>query len=170
MTAQALLRRMRWWDLPAVYEIERDLFPADPWSAAMFWSELAGAETRHYVVAVDDGDADGRIIGYAGLLASDADTADVQTLAVTRHHQRSGLGRALLADLLAEAARRGRREVMLEVRVDNDGAQALYRLAGFRPVAVRRGYYQPEGVDALVMTLDDAAAGHARLSKGVDHG
>lgn len=161
------IRRMRWWDLPAVYDIERDVFPADPWSPAMFWSELGGGDSRHYVVAVDGDDL---IEGYAGLMVTDSDTADVQTIAVARGRRRSGLGRMLLVDLLAEATRRGRREVMLEVRVDNEPAQSLYRLAGFRPVGIRRGYYQPEGVDALVMTLDDAAAGHDRLSKGSDHG
>ena len=39
-----------------------------------------------------------------------------------------------------------------EVRAGNDRAIALYERFGFRRTAVRRGYYQPSGADALVMT------------------
>lgn len=140
------LRRMRWWDLADVHRIEVDLFP-DPWSVETFWSELAHVPgTRHYVVAEDAG----RIVGYAGLVAT-GHQADVQTLAVARDRQGAGLGRALLDALLAEAARRGAAEVLLEVRADNAAAQALYAGAGFERVGVRRGYYRPGGTDALVL-------------------
>ena len=47
------------------------------------------------------------------------------------------------------------REVLLEVRVDNTRAQRLYQRFGFEPIGVRRGYYQPGNVDALVMRLAD---------------
>ena len=62
-----------------------------------------------------------------------------------------GIGRALLEDLLAEAAASGARRVMLEVADDNMPAQQLYAGYGFEAVAVRRGYYQPSNTDALVM-------------------
>jgi ribosomal protein S18 acetylase RimI-like enzyme len=41
--------------------------------------------------------------------------------------------------------------VFLEVRADNPRAQDLYRRHGFADVGIRRGYYQPSGVDAIVM-------------------
>jgi ribosomal protein S18 acetylase RimI-like enzyme len=44
-----------------------------------------------------------------------------------------GIGRALIDFVVAEAARRGLREVFLEVRVDNP-ARRLYHRAGFRRV------------------------------------
>lgn len=142
------LRRMRWWDVEAAHRIETDLFP-DPWSVEAFWSELAHVpETRHYLVA----DVDGAVAGYAGLAAT-GHQADVQTLAVARDRQGSGLGRRLLDALLAEARRRGAGEVLLDVRAENLVAQALYAGAGFERIAVRRGYYQPGGTDALVLRL-----------------
>ena len=77
----------------------------------------------------------------------------MQTLAVAPAEQGQGLGRRLLDALLDEARRREAAEVLLEVRADNAPAQALYARAGFERIAVRRGYYQPGGTDALVLRL-----------------
>ncbi|TXQ07901.1 ribosomal-protein-alanine N-acetyltransferase RimI, partial [Escherichia coli] len=41
--------------------------------------------------------------------------------------------------------------LMLEVRADNAPARALYDRRGYDVLSVRRGYYQPGNVDALVM-------------------
>ncbi len=146
------LREMRWWDIDPVLALERDLFPDDAWSRGMFWSELAHARgpgaSRRYVVA----EAAGRLLGYAGLAAS-GDLADVQTIAVVREQWGTGLGARLLTDLLRHATAAECTEVMLEVRVDNTRAQRLYERFGFEPVGIRRGYYQPGSVDALVMRL-----------------
>lgn len=145
------LREMRWWDLPAVQVLEGELFPEDAWSAGMFWSELAHARgpgaTRRYLVAEAP---DGTLAGYAGLAAASG-SADVQTIAVAPAHQGTGLGARLLTELLAAATAFACQEVFLEVRADNLRAQRLYRRFGFEPVGVRRGYYQPGSVDALVM-------------------
>lgn len=149
-----VLREMRWWDIDAVLELEKDLFPEDAWSRGMFWSELAhsrGPEaTRRYVVA-EEGK---RIVGYAGL-ASSGELADVQTIAVARDHQGTGLGSRLLTELLRAATAFECAEVMLECRVDNVRAQKLYERFGFEAIGFRRGYYQPGNVDALVMRLTD---------------
>ncbi|RZS90349.1 ribosomal-protein-alanine N-acetyltransferase [Motilibacter rhizosphaerae] len=137
---------MRWWDLDAVLPLERALFPDDPWTPGLFWSELAGwPASRHYVVA----EREGRVVGYAGL--SVTGDADVQTLAVAPDQQGAGLGGALLDDLLEEAARRRAPAVLLEVREDNAPAQRLYARAGFATISRRRGYYDGGRVDALVM-------------------
>ncbi|MFI8088054.1 ribosomal protein S18-alanine N-acetyltransferase [Streptomyces sp. NPDC086080] len=159
----AVLREMRWWDIDSVLELERDLFPEDAWSRGMFWSELAHARgpgaTRHYVVA-QEGD---RIVGYAGLTTSGAESegggsaegADIQTVAVSRDHWGTGLGSRLLSDLLRAATAFECASVMLECRIDNVRAQKLYERFGFEIIGVRRGYYQPGNVDALVMRLTD---------------
>jgi [ribosomal protein S18]-alanine N-acetyltransferase len=149
------LRPMRWWDIEAVQRIEAALFP-DPWSVETFWSELAHVPgTRHYLVA----EQAGRLAGYAGLVVIGRQ-ADVQTLAVATEVQGKGVGRLLLDALLAEARRRDAGEVLLEVRAENTAAQALYAAAGFERIAVRRGYYQPGGTDALVLRLKLRAGAH----------
>ena len=137
------LTRMRWWHVPAVMVLEGELFGAEAWSAAAYWSELAETATRRYVVAVDGGE----VVGYAGL-AVFGDEAHVLTLGVAGAAQGRGLGGTLLRDLLAAA---GDRRVLLDVRADNEVAQRLYRRHGFVPVGRRRRYYRPSGVDAVVM-------------------
>jgi ribosomal-protein-alanine N-acetyltransferase len=94
----------------------------------------------------------GVITGYGGL-AEAGGQADVLTLAVAEDQWGRGIGGALLDGLLEEATRRGCTEVFLEVRVDNERAQRLYRRRGFTGIGVRRGYYQPSNTDALVMRL-----------------
>lgn len=141
-------RRMRWWDIPAAAELEHRLFRHDPWSTEMFWGELAWVpDTRYYQVA----DAAGRLVGYAGLMAV-RDDATVQTIGVHPDLHGAGLGHALLELLLAEAARRGCREVFLEVQADNRPALGLYERFGFTTLGRRRDYYG-RGLDALTMRL-----------------
>jgi len=152
MEGQVRLAPMRWWHIDALLPIERELFGAEEWSPATFWSELAQADTRYYRVALDGG----RVIGYAGLCTYD-DQSWVQNIAVTTDLQGRGIGARLLDDLLAEAARRGSPQVALEVRADNATAQRLYARRGFEPVAVRRGYYQPSNTDAVVMVREESA-------------
>ena len=41
--------------------------------------------------------------------------------------------------------------VFLEVRTDNEAAQALYEAEGFTVVGLRKRYYRPSGADAYTM-------------------
>ncbi|MFI9589621.1 ribosomal protein S18-alanine N-acetyltransferase [Nonomuraea sp. NPDC052265] len=133
-------------DLPAVMAIERATFPLDAWSEGMMRGELADMpRSRHYVVAL----ADDEIVAYAGIAVA-ADQADVQTIAVLEKHQGTGIGSAMLTELLAEARRRGAREIFLEVRADNPRAQAVYRHFEFEEIGTRRRYYD-DGTDAIMM-------------------
>jgi ribosomal-protein-alanine N-acetyltransferase len=138
------IERFRWWHIAEVMPLEEDLFGAEKWSPAMFWNELA--QRNFYVVATDGPE----LLGYAGLAAT-AGEAWVQNIAVRRTAQRRGVGRELLETLLAEAARLGIKQTLLEVAVDNAPAQRLYATYDFEPVGIRRGYYQPSNTDALVM-------------------
>jgi ribosomal-protein-alanine N-acetyltransferase len=156
------LRAMRWWDVEALLPVDRELFGTAAWSAETFWSELARGPDRWYVVAED---AHGAVLGYAGLMLGSGSEADVQTLAVAPAAQRRGIGGLLLRALLAEAEDRGATSVLLEVRADNEAAIALYAAHGFERIAVRRGYYQPGGQDAVIMRLRPLR-GHGRRWPG----
>ena len=88
-----------------------------------------------------------------------ADEAELLTLGVLPGARRSGVARALLHRLGAEAARRGARSLFLEVAVANLPALALYRGVGFAEVGRRRRYYAAGG-DALILArrLDPAVS------------
>ena len=140
------MRDVRWTDIPALVELERELFADDAWAEATWWAELAGRPRRSYVVA----ESDGQVQGYAGVDLG-GEVADVMTVAVAPSAQGRGLGRALLDSLVARARGDHAAYLMLEVRADNAPARKLYEHNGFEVLNVRRRYYQPGDVDALVM-------------------
>ena len=140
------LREMAWPDIPVLAALDAELFRDDAWSEPTWWAELAGRPSRDYVVAAD-GD---RITGYAGLNHG-GDVADVMTLAVAPGAQGGGLGDELLTELVGRADRGGAGALMLEVRADNGPALRLYARHGFERISVRRRYYQPGDLDAIVM-------------------
>ena len=136
-------------DLDALMALELEIYPDDPWSRETMAAELANVHA-YYLVAIADDDA---IDAYAGLLAPiGTGQGDIQTVTVAPRARRNGLARTMMLQLLNEARRRGAGELFLEVRHDNEGAQALYTELGFATVGVRKRYYRG-GVDALSMRL-----------------
>jgi ribosomal-protein-alanine N-acetyltransferase len=135
-------------DMPGVMALERELFPDDAWTPEMFAAELAQSASRRLYLVAEEENA---LIGYAGMMFTGGPQADVVTLAVDPAHWGHGTGTALLTALLDKARDRGCAEVLLEVREDNPRARQLYARHGFTEVGIRRGYYQPSNVDAVVM-------------------
>jgi ribosomal-protein-alanine N-acetyltransferase len=144
------LRDLAWPDIPALVRLEAELFADDAWSEQTWWAELAGRPRRSYVVQESP---DGDVLGYAGLDLG-GEVADVMTVAVGPAAQGRGLGRVLLDELVARARADHAAYLMLEVRADNEAARKLYDRNGFEVLSVRRRYYQPGDVDALVMRRD----------------
>lgn len=135
-------------DLDAVMAIERASFPTDAWSEAAMRETFATGDA--FVAEEAD-----RVVGYGAVLApAGSCDADVLTIAVEEAHRGEGVGASLLGRMLETAAERGAGRVFLEVRADNPVAQRLYETRGFRAVGRRPRYYQPDGVDAIVMRLD----------------
>jgi ribosomal-protein-alanine N-acetyltransferase len=152
------ITRMRRRHLRGIMAIERQVYPR-PWSPSLFVSEMTSGRSRAYLVAVE-----GRsVVGYAGLV-SYGDEAHITTIAVDPEHQRRKIGTRLLYELIRRAQDMGAHAVSLEVRVTNWGAQRLYARFGFRPVGVRKGYYQETKEDAVVMWTEDVrTAEYSRL-------
>lgn len=140
-------------DLVAMHRIEEASF-ADPWTVDSLATALS-LERMQVLVAesvgeVEGGDAATGLLGYvvAVVLGPEAEIAD---LAVAPESRRLGIGRALLARVLAELGEAGARTVYLEVRESNQAARALYEANGFGSVGRRRGYYRHPVEDALVL-------------------
>jgi ribosomal-protein-alanine N-acetyltransferase len=146
LTPHISFRSMTVGDLTAVLELERATYP-QPWSEGIFRDELSLGD-RVYMVA----ERGGRMIGFAGLMLV-AEDAHVTTLAVHPDARRDGLGTRLMLQLIAAGLERGARNLTLEVRATNAGAQQLYNRFGLVAVGVRKHYYRDD--DAVVMWATD---------------
>ncbi len=140
-----LLEPMRMEDLGEVVEIERASF-GDPWSRASFEAEIRTDPTSHCRVLR----LGGRICGYM-IAWFIEDEAHLANIAVAPWARRRGHAQAMLEYLLRECYLRGSRILVLEVRVSNTGAIALYEQNGFVVGGVRKNYYRNPREDALVM-------------------
>ena len=92
------------------------------------------------------------LVGFAIMEFGDVQ-AHLSLLGVKPSHQRCGIGRALMDWLEETALTAGITAVTLELRANNYGARAFYRLMGFREQSYIPGYYR--GVEtALRMSRD----------------
>ncbi|WP_062131605.1 ribosomal protein S18-alanine N-acetyltransferase [Demequina aestuarii] len=132
-------------DLDRVAELESEIFGASAWSRALIREDFLHGPSRWRGVEGEESLSAYAVYGF------DGDAFHLMNLAVAPEARRQGLGEALMADFMAEARRLHVRDAWLEVAVTNEAALALYRAYGFADVRVRRRYYQPEGIDALVM-------------------
>lgn len=134
--------------LEALMKIDAQVYP-EPWSRRLWLTEL-GRQHRTYLAA----ELDGEVVGYIGALRS-ADDLHVMTVVARPDRQQQGIGSLLLRHTVEQGIATGATAMTLEVRVSNTPAQALYRRFGMVPAGVRRGYYEPDREDALVMWVRD---------------
>lgn len=130
--------------------IEADLFGKGSWNESMISQELQ-APMRAYYAQIDENTH--TLCGYAGYWF-DGDDAQIMTIGVAKKYQRKGLAAELLSTMIKTAEKIGAKRMLLEVRVDNVPALALYERFGFKKMGLRKRYYQPEGVDAYTMCAD----------------
>lgn len=142
------LRTLTLDDLTQVMALEHATFPNDAWSQESMASELSSA-TGYYIGLFNP-----ELVGYAGLATIPGSfSSDIQTIAVSDSYRGQGLGKQLLENLVSQAKKLGSEQILLEVRVDNEPAIKLYQSFGFERIDVRKRYYQPDDVDALIMKL-----------------
>ena len=94
------------------------------------------------------------MVGYAGVMLINPD-GHVTTVAVEPAWQRHQVATRLLLALARQSVAKGARNLTLEVRMSNVGAQAMYRRFGFAPAGVRKNYYVETNEDAMVMWAND---------------
>jgi ribosomal-protein-alanine N-acetyltransferase len=135
-------------DLDWVAEREVEIFGEQAWSRTMIDLDVRQPPPmRRYRIA----EVGAERVGYA-VFGFESDAFTLLNLAVVPAWRGHGVARAFLENLMVDAADLGVSEVWLEVAVDNAAAIRLYRGFGFVDVRVRRRYYQPGDVDAMVMS------------------
>ena len=130
--------------VPQVAQLEKLCF-ADPWSEMSIASELQSIWS-YWVVCMDGDD----LVGYVGSQSS-IDESDIMNIAVHPDWRRRGIAEKLIDYLVQELKKRGSHALMLEVRVSNDPAIALYEKLGFQQVGRRKNYYRNPKEDALIL-------------------
>ena len=134
-------------DVDAIAASEADNLGADAWSHALVEEGVAGRlPTVHYLVAEEER----RLVGHA-VASLAGEIAELQRIAVSADHRRSGVATALLDEVLALAGAGGADRVLLEVREDNADALAFYAARGFDELDRRRRYYR-DGATAVVLS------------------
>lgn len=135
-------------DVPELLVLEVAQFP-EPWSRTMLLDEINNVENRRYTVAVEKK----TIIGYLGVMFV-MDELHINTLGTLPGHEGRGVATSLMDEAWADAKERGILRATLEVAVSNNRAQSLYSRYGFRPVGVRKNYYERTQEDALILWAD----------------
>ena len=74
------------------------------------------------------------------------EAAEIIDIFVLDEYRNKGIGKALINKMLEN---KQIEKVTLEVKKDNKNAIMLYNSLGFKPVSIRKGYY--EGIDAILM-------------------
>ena len=139
-----IITRMMMSHVSQIAEIEKLCFN-DPWSENSISSELNNP-LSYGLVAEDNG----IVVGYVGS-QSVLDAADMMNIAVAPDYRRNGIGQALVEGLVAHLLQKNVIALLLEVRVSNIPAIALYEKLGFEQVGRRRGYYHNPREDALIL-------------------
>lgn len=99
--------------------------------------------------------SDGTLVGH-GVLTLAVGEAHILNLCVDPGQQGKGIGRALLATMLAHVREENAIRMFLEVRASNRAAIRLYKSQGFAAVGHRKGYYPSSDgrEDAVVLCLN----------------
>lgn len=136
-------------DIEAMTALDAICFTS-PWSRASFEAELTTNRLAWYLVAEDQ---TGKLIGYAGLWAIE-DEGHITNVAVHPDYRRKHLGSILVDTLIGETKNEGLKRFTLEVRASNQAAISLYEKFDFVSAGVRKGYYEDNNEDAIIMWLE----------------
>ncbi len=139
-----IIRKMNLEDVSAIAELEKLCF-SDPWSEKSIASEVDNPLSYWLVAEID-----GVVAGYVGSQTV-LDAADMMNLAVSPDRRRRGIGQALVTALVEHLQQNKVIALLLEVRVSNVPAIALYESLGFEQVGRRAKYYHNPREDALIL-------------------
>lgn len=137
-------------DLDDVLRLEENAYGDHHWSKESFFNELNN-ELAKYFCAFD---ARGKLVGYCGIWEI-LEEAHITNIAVSPEHRRKHIGEALLKKIIDTCYKDFVKYITLEVRVSNKAAIGLYEKYSFKSLGTRKGYYQNNNEDALIMWTEN---------------
>ena len=137
-------------DIPEVVELEKISYGVHHWSEDSFYGEIKNDLANYYCAK----DENGKIIGYVGFWII-FEEAHITTLSINPAYRRKKIAQILLTEAIERCYEKKVKFITLEVRVSNIAAISLYEKFGFQSVGTRKGYYQDNNEDALIMFTDN---------------
>lgn len=137
-------------DVDDVDKVAQNAYGEHHWSKDAFYRELSNNLARYYVVK----DMSGEVLGFAGSW-SIIDEAHITTIAVDSAFRRKHVGEVLLRAIIDNCYNEKIKYLTLEVRESNIPAIKLYEKYGFKSFGVRKGYYQDNNENALIMWTEN---------------
>lgn len=133
-------------DIDEVLDISSKSFHI-PWSRNSYENELTNPNARYFIAKYDN-----KVIGFAGTWII-LDESHITNIAVDPEFRNMKAASRLLEELISYCRNQGCTAFTLEVRKNNEPAKNLYLNNGFKLEGVRKGYYQDNKEDALIMWL-----------------
>ncbi|MDR1242580.1 MAG: ribosomal protein S18-alanine N-acetyltransferase [Deltaproteobacteria bacterium] len=135
--------------LDSVLELEKAAF-STPWTREQYSLLLKSGACKLF------GAVSGKtVLAYAAVsMARAAGELEIYNIAVNADKRRFGIGKKLVKTILDAASAVNIFRAVLEVRVSNTAALALYESLGFKPAGKRRNYYSEPEEDALIFVYE----------------
>lgn len=143
--AKLVIRKAEDKDVKRIEELEQICFSI-PWSYDSIYHDVAENKLAYFLVA----ETAGKVIGYVGIWKI-VDEGHITNVAVEPAHRRKHVADTLVEALIHVTEEEGIMRHTLEVRKSNVSAIGLYEKHGFKVKGERKGYYEDNGEDALIM-------------------
>ncbi len=144
--SRAVVRRAEETDLSSIMRIEESSFKSeDTFPMALFRRYLKELRDGFYVVL----DGENTVAGYT-VFEDVGEECYVLSIAVFPESRNQGLATSLMLFMENECRKRGLSKIVLDVRVDNEGAISFYRRLGLAEAGRKARFYE-DGADALMM-------------------
>ena len=137
-------------DIDAVIAIEEKAYGPHHWSKESFMGELSNELAKYFSVFSESGN----LIAYCGCWQI-LEEAHITNIAVDPDFRQKHIGEAMLKTIIDECYKNMAKYITLEVRVGNKPAIGLYEKYGFKSLGTRKGYYQDNNEDALIMWTEN---------------
>lgn len=137
-------------DVESVVALEAKAYGEHHWSKDSFYNELSNELAKYFSVFNENNE----LIAYCGSWHI-LEEAHITNIAVSPEYRRMHIGEALLKTVIDECYKNMVKYITLEVRAGNTPAIGLYEKYGFKSLGLRKGYYQDNNEDALIMWTEN---------------
>ncbi len=137
-------------DVNEVVRLEELSYGQHHWSKESFYNELENNLAHYYCAIMKDN----VLTGYAGCWHI-FEEAHITTLSVHPDYRKRGIAQKLLFAIIDDCYKNKIKYITLEVRESNIAAISLYEKNGFKSIGTRKGYYQDNNENALIMFTEN---------------